>query len=194
MDFSTPSRSLRSLSRRNPPLPAEAVDVGGRILKLHDRLFAGAEDEAAASAATRQEEQEAGPYEEYGRLILMLVEMGRGAGDGGTGSGSTKRRWEPLAVGLHLANDYLERLGRSVLVSSAAAATASDATTYFDGPRVPTLTAVGPGSTGVTHATTGAPAGAAPGASGDDASAALIPKSILVALFPNSNGGGDDAL
>lgn len=198
MDFSTPSRSLRSLSRRNPPLPAEAVDVGGRILKLHDRLFAGAEDEAAASAATRQEEQEAGPYEEYGRLILMLVEMGRGAGDGGTGtgSGSTKRRWEPLAIGLHLANDYLERLGRSVLVSSAAAAAAAtDATTYFDGPRVPTLTAVGPGSTGVTHASsTGARAGAATGASGDDASAsaALIPKSILVALFPNSNGGGDD--
>lgn len=191
MDFSTPTRSLQSLSRRNPPLPAEMVDLGSRLLELHGLLFA-AGTAGAESNETTTATQEA--CEEYGKHILDMIGMGRsgaGGGDGGVDSdknGQARMRWEPLAVGLHLANDYLEQLGRSVsaaTATSAGAGAAGEATTYFEGPRVPTLTAVGPGSTGVSHATTAAsskqPDAQSSAASGD--ASATIPKEVLTVLF-----------
>ena len=107
MDFSTPTRSLQSLSRRNPPLPAEVVDHGSRLLELHGLLFGGAKSNEATTATTQE------ACEEYGKLILDMIGMGcsaYAAGEGGPPSDpsgqASRMRWEPLAVGLHLANDY----------------------------------------------------------------------------------------
>eukprot|EP00571_Detonula_confervacea_P013737 CAMPEP_0172298416 /NCGR_PEP_ID=MMETSP1058-20130122/1086_1 /TAXON_ID=83371 /ORGANISM="Detonula confervacea, Strain CCMP 353" /LENGTH=881 /DNA_ID=CAMNT_0013007691 /DNA_START=25 /DNA_END=2670 /DNA_ORIENTATION=- len=92
MDFSTVDRALTSLSRRHPPLPNEVLDLSNRLLEL------------LPSADGLSENVE------YAHGILRLIEFGGGTiSDSDNDTTSAPLRWEPLAVGLRLVLDYLEK-------------------------------------------------------------------------------------
>jgi len=95
MDFSGVDRALSSLSRRQPPLPAEVLDLSSRLLELLPS-------------------QELYENEEYAKGILRLMDLGSTTataeeGEGGAAVAAGVVRWEPLAVGLRLVVDYLEK-------------------------------------------------------------------------------------
>ncbi|KAL9191093.1 hypothetical protein ACHAXT_000799 [Thalassiosira profunda] len=90
MDFSTVDRALASLPRRRPALPDAALGLAARLLEIS----------SAAGAGSLAEN------EEYAQGILQLVALGGGRTAGDSGE---KARWEPLAVGLRMVVDYLER-------------------------------------------------------------------------------------
>jgi len=68
---------------------------------------------------------------DYGDEILSMLALGRDHG-----------RWEPLAVGLNLANDYLGRLCRALPTETSSTGGAlPQAPVYAEGPRVPSMSA-----------------------------------------------------
>jgi len=87
MDFSTVDRALISLSRRQPPLPNEVIDLSKNLLKL---LQSSSPQDVNLSDNL-----------DYAKGILQLIELGS--------STNTNIRWEPLAVGMRLIVDYLEK-------------------------------------------------------------------------------------
>jgi hypothetical protein len=97
MDFSGVDRALSSLSRRQPPLPAEVLDLSSRLLELLPS-------------------QDLYENKEYAKGILRLMELGSATATASTeewGAAATVR-WEPLAVGLRLVVDYLEKKTNSL--------------------------------------------------------------------------------
>ena len=109
MDFSTVERALSSLSRRQPALPDEVLNLSNDMFRMLQ-----AESEEGNNLAKN---------DEYAHNIVRLIEFGNDKGSGANVSeGSTSVRWEPLAVGLRLIVDYLEK--RTIeLPQSAMAAT-----------------------------------------------------------------------
>ena len=96
MDFSTVDRALTSLSRRHPPLSNEVIDLSQSLLKL----------------LQQNNLDDLSDNEEYARGILRLIELGSNVttknGDDKIDT-SAVVRWEPLAVGMRLVVDYLEK-------------------------------------------------------------------------------------
>ncbi|KAL7444969.1 hypothetical protein ACHAXM_010990 [Skeletonema potamos] len=99
MDFSTVDRALTSLSRRQPALPDEVLNLSKHLLDL-------------------LQSENLAENDDYARSITRLVELGSGS------SSDAAVRWEPLAVGLRLIVDYLakrtDELPQSALLSAAA--------------------------------------------------------------------------
>ena len=128
MDFSTVDRALISLSRRQPALPDEVLNLSTHLLELLPSENLAENDE-------------------YARSIIRLIELG-------SDSDTAAVRWEPLAVGLRLIVDYLEKR-TSELPRSALSSTATDEAgdfndedegtglgtggggVYAEGPRIP---------------------------------------------------------
>ena len=101
MDFSTIDRALLSLSRREPPLPDELLDLSNSL-----------------SALTTTSPHYVS-NDDYIAGILRLV--------------STSERWEPLAVGLCLAIDCIERHTANLHQDN------TPRGVYADGPRIPEM-------------------------------------------------------
>jgi len=139
MDFSTVDRALTSLSRRHPPLPAEVLDLSSHLLD-----FLSSPDGLSENTV-------------YARGILRLVELGSDSSSGGSNNdsgiitnGDTKVRWEPLAVGLRLVVDYLEKRTGELPKRSRGSGSDEDEDegtglgtggggVYADGPRIPKI-------------------------------------------------------
>lgn len=94
MDFSEVDRALASLSRRQPPLPNEVLDLSNRLLELFVTL--------SSLTTGNKSDPDLHENDEYTKGILRLIDLGSSAS-------SSFVRWEPLAVGLRLVVDYLER-------------------------------------------------------------------------------------
>lgn len=123
MDFSTVDRALASLPRRRPPLPGEVLNLSGRMLDLLALAGRGDCDGVDATAGDKSDDGGNDNDVEYVRGMLRMIDLGGGSGFGsgatgfaeegaegvGAEAGPTPPRWEPLAVGLRLAVDYLER-------------------------------------------------------------------------------------
>ena len=86
MDFSTVDRALISLSRRQPPLPNDVIDLSKQLLNPLQTQDVNLSDNF-----------------DYANGILQLIELGTSS------SNNTNIRWEPLAVGMRLIVDYLEK-------------------------------------------------------------------------------------
>jgi hypothetical protein len=117
MDFSTVERALSSLSRRQPALPDEVLNLSNDMLRMLQ-----AESEEGNNLAKN---------DEYAHNIVRLIEFGNDKGSGANVSdGSSSVRWEPLAVGLRLIVDYLEK--RTIELPQSAMAATDEAGDYDD--------------------------------------------------------------
>mmetsp|Transcript_20102 Transcript_20102/g.37851 ORF Transcript_20102/g.37851 Transcript_20102/m.37851 type:complete len:622 (-) Transcript_20102:1635-3500(-) len=112
MDFSTVDRALSSLSRRHPPLSVEVIELSTQLSEAISSEGISGVDVGLVAPLSENES--------HARGILRLVELGSGDGemtatttneDGETKDGENKpiARWEPLAVGLRLIVDYLQK-------------------------------------------------------------------------------------
>ena len=105
MDFSTVDRALTSLSRRRPPLSNEILDLSAELLKILQSSGENNNNDAQSENV------------EYAHKILQLIELGTTTSSTTTNSNNTDKttnqstiiRWEPLAVGMRLIVDYLEK-------------------------------------------------------------------------------------
>jgi len=109
MDFSTVDRALTSLSRRQPALPDEVLNLSTHLLELLSSENLAENDD-------------------YARSIIRLIELGSAS----TSSSGTSVRWEPLAVGLRLIVDYLEKRTTEIPRSAQLSAATDEAGDYND--------------------------------------------------------------
>lgn len=103
MDFSTVDRALASLSRRRPLLPPESISISNRLSELLR--------DAEKNDATNDGGGGIADSAEYVSLTLKLIRWGEQE----VAEGSTTERWEPSAVGMLLAADYLEHRASELL-------------------------------------------------------------------------------
>ena len=126
MDFSTVDRALISLSRRQPSLPNDVIDLSKTLLNL----LQSTQDVNLSDNL------------DYANGILQLVELG---------SANTNIRWETLAVGMRLIVDYLERCSEELPKLNVDDEEEEDEGTglgtggggvYAEGPRIPKIAQV----------------------------------------------------
>lgn len=139
MDFSSTERALKSLERRTPPLSPKVVSLANELQPIHDNPL-----DAKFVPCTIALLQ-IGTYDES-ELLIDKEDSEKGEGVADTeaiNTCSSERvkkddlRWEPLAVGLHLADAFLhsasshyrQTMGKDI----------QNTTVYMDGPRVPTI-------------------------------------------------------
>lgn len=137
MDFSTIDRALTSLSRRQPPLPEPVLAVSQSLLAL--------------LSTNNETHNHLAESREYAHGILKLIELG--SSKAGSGDESSAVRWEPLAVGLRLTVDYLEKRTSELPTSTSTASNNQDdddedegtglgtggGGVYAEGPRIPKI-------------------------------------------------------
>ncbi len=105
-------RALASLSRRQPPLSSVVLDLSKRLLELLVLTS------SSSSSLGNTADDDLYENEEYARGILRLMDLGSSSssssiakttGEEEISSSGVVVRWEPLAVGLRLVVDYLEK-------------------------------------------------------------------------------------
>ena len=147
MDFSSITRALESLHRRQPPLSDHILSVSK---ELHTRLLLLNDDDDDDRTAAMEEDDNnhAASTDAAGvASIVPLLQELMGAAVSISSCSEPPPRWESLAVGLFIATEIISVVAVDHNNNSGhqphddgTAAAASHPPVYMDGPRVPTTT------------------------------------------------------
>ena len=145
MDFSSISRALESLQRRQPPLSRGVLELTAKLQQLYMQQQGPSSkdnDDAAVSSNNK---------------LLLLDSLNTLLTCQEKNKHGTKIRWEPLAVGLYIATQVLQEQQQQEANKKQKQAGEDGGGVYMEGPRVPTMISSSPSTATSTDTTTSSP-------------------------------------